>query len=134
MSEGEAKPRGAWGPTIAYGYVLMLGAAVLLGYVAGDLINKGGILAADPIAIVSWFVLFPAYVILDGILNARFFTCPVRAALLPLVQGFVIMKVSGEGGAFGVSQLVAFGMLALSFVVVGITRGVRGPATSSRES
>ncbi len=125
MRDYATKPRRVWGPTIAYGYVLVLGAAVLLGKVAGDLINKDGILAADPIAILCWFVLFPAYAILDGIVNARFLTCPLRALLLPLVQGYVIMKVIDDGDPFGASQVAAIGMLALSFITVGITRWVR---------
>ena len=114
-----------WGSRIAYGYVVMLAIAIALGFVAGDMINKGGILAGDSVAIVSWFILFPAYILADAIVNARFLTCPLRAAFLPLLEGFVIFQVTDWGDPFGVSQTVAIIYFMASVVVVAIARSVR---------
>ena len=114
-----------WGSRIAHGYIIMLLASIGLGYIAGDMINEGGSGRGESVFVFSWFFLLPIYIIADAIVNARFFGCSLRAAFLPLVQGFVIWKVTGWGDPFGVSQSVAIIYLLGSLVVVAIARSVR---------
>jgi hypothetical protein len=114
-----------WGARIMYGYIGMLIVAIVLGFVAGGMIKNDGALAGDPIAVLSWFILFPAYIVADGILNDGFLGCSLRAALLPLVQGLVIWLVTGWADPFAVSQVVAFIYFLGSLAVVAIARAVR---------
>lgn len=117
-----------WGSITPYVYTAVLLLGIILGFIAGAMINNdggAGSSAGDPIAILSWFILFPIYIIADGILNCRFLWCPLRAAFIPLVQGFVIWQVTGWEDPFAVSISVAFLYLLGSLVVVGITRIVR---------
>lgn len=109
-------------PMLTYLAVLIFG--IVLGFIDGAMIKSWDLL--DPIgAEFTFFILFPAYIIADGILNSRFFWCPLRAASLPLAQGFVIWKMSDWGDPFGVSQIVAIIYVFGSLVVVGITHAVR---------
>lgn len=79
-----------WGKRIIKVYIVVLAVGLFLGLLAGRIIIEHGTLAADWIAIISWFFLFPAYIIADAIFNRSFVGTPLRGAALPLFQGFII--------------------------------------------
>ena len=114
-----------WGKRISNGYFVMLFVSIALGWFASQMINEGGTMAGDHIGVISWLVLFPVYILLDAIVNARFLGCSLRAAFLPLVQGFIITKLTVWEDPFGVSQIVATIYVAGSLIIVAITRLVR---------
>jgi hypothetical protein len=119
--------RTKWVAITPYIYTAVLLLSIVFGFIAGVLINRSGGFgtAGDPIAVISWFILFPAYIIADGILNSNFFWCSLRAAILPLAEGIVIWLVTGWQDPFAVSLGVAFIYLLGSLAVVGITRAVQ---------
>jgi hypothetical protein len=116
--------RTKWGALTLYIYIAVLLIGIVLGFIAGVWI-KGSDSDGDPIAVISWFIIFPAYLIADGILNNNFLWCSLRAAFLPLAEGFVITQVSGWPDPFAVSITIAVVYFVGSLVVVGITRAVR---------
>jgi hypothetical protein len=115
--------RTKWGTRIVYAYITVSAAAIVLGYVAGAMIKRGD--TGDVIGVISFFILFPPYIIADGILNSCFLWCPLRAAALPLVEGLAIWSVTGWHDPFTVSLIVAIIYVLVSLGVVGTTLSVR---------
>jgi len=113
--------RSVWGPRLARSYYAgMLALAAVFGLIGGLMDNSD--ISTDPIAVLSFFILFPAYVLADGIVNARFVRCPLRAGSLPLAEGYVISKVADWPDPFAVSQIVAIIYVLASLVVITFAR------------
>lgn len=106
-------------------YFVMLGLAVLFGLLGGTMISSGGGQAADPIAILTFFILFPAFVLADAAFKAQLLFCPLRAVSLPLVEGFVIWQVADWQDPFAISVITAFIYAIASFIVAAIARARR---------
>jgi hypothetical protein len=132
-SEGPDKTsfKSRWGVINPYVYTAILLFNIVLGFIGSTLINKSGGSgsAANPIIEIAWYI-FPAYIIVDGILNKSFLWCPLRAAFPPLVQEFVMWLVIDKQyssvlnltGAFTEAFIYFLGSL---LVVAIITRAFR---------
>ena len=75
--------------------------------------------------LMSWFVVFPIYVVLDGVVNYRYFACSTRAGLLPLSQGVAVMARDGFGDPLAVAMIAALVFAFASLIVVKSARAVR---------
>lgn len=74
--------------------------------------------------LLTWivFVAFPLYIGADSILNARYFACSTRAALLPFVQGLAIAINEGIVDALEVLMIAALVAAFASLATVKLTR------------
>lgn len=68
-----------WGTGISFAFIPMLCLSGILGYLAADESPKEAVLN------LSYFLLFPLYVLVDSLFNARFLQCTLRAVILPFV-------------------------------------------------
>ena len=113
------------GPKTVPIYIGMVSVSIVLGVITGVMIISEGSHAVDPILTISWLVLFPMYIIADGILNSRFLWCSLRAAVLPLVEGVIIWLVTFDYEPFIVSLVVSMIYILGSLIVVRLSRAVR---------
>lgn len=106
-------------------YFVMLGLAVLFGILGGVLMRFGGPTAADPVAIITLFILFPAFIFTDAAFRTQQLLCPLRAVSLPLTEGLVIALIIGDQDPFAVCIATAFIYAVASFTVVAVARAIR---------
>jgi hypothetical protein len=116
--------------TLVYIPVFLL--SVVFGIIAAALINNRGSVSADTIAVISWFIVFPLFILSDAILSARLLWCPLRACALPLVEGFVIYLLTDWQDPFAVSLVVSLIYAASSLIISGISFAVRKSRNKSR--
>ncbi len=103
-------------------YLLTLALSAAFGVIVG--LRPYGELA-NAIGILSYFFLFPAFIVLDSVLRAHAGWCPLRAASLPLVEGLLIYLLSQWNDPWAISQIVAITCGLASFIISGITALVR---------
>ncbi|MDH3716327.1 MAG: hypothetical protein OET44_21070 [Gammaproteobacteria bacterium] len=105
-----------WGQRIAWLHPVLLAGAVVVGLLSGDL-QQG-----EPwLIVVATIVVYPAYVLIDSIVNAQFYASSLRGFALPLAQGVGNSFVGGES-IIVPSLLFAACYLAVALLIMTIVR------------